>query len=155
MKPADSPAQLRHLNHLLALALGSDSQRLCEVDQTIAFIQAGRDPDSSSATLTQCARGLLSIHSPEGTQVAFQHFDLRGHPLDPLWLRPQLAEALTPLGHSGPAVLLISGLDSSIRPPGTYWTRRRIEAYRECQNLIEQLCAAMSPAHLQLSLLFV
>lgn len=132
------------LNTLLAAAAGTDPSTAADIRSAIEYSRRqGELPGPHTSTHDPIAK-IATIHLHGRPDWAHAHLNLSLHGRDPLFIRAQLVDALRSIAGAPNAILIITGVISSIRPPGHRWSAKRRAAYRSTLHLIESIVARLS-----------
>ncbi len=132
------------LNTLLTAAAGTDPSTAADIRSAIEYSRrCGGDPQLSFGSHDPVAK-IAHIHLHGRPDWAHVHLNLSQHGCDPLFIRSQLVEALRSIAGARNAILIVTGVATSICPPGQRWSPKRKAAYRSTIRLIEAIVARLS-----------
>lgn len=142
--PAEIYRTYHKLNTLLTAAAGTDPATAADIRSAIEYSRReGPLPGAPTGTHDPVAK-IATIHLHGRPDWAHVHLNLALHGRDPLFIRAQLVDALRSIAGAPNAILIITGVISSIRPPGQRWSAKRRAAYRTTISLIESIVARLS-----------
>lgn len=113
---------------------------------------------NARASLEDFARTAVELLKDQNqlpTSYGLHLLDLRGKDFDPLWLQEELVRCFKKLSGCRHALLLVSGLKSSLTVRGKRFTHKRREQQEATIDYIDELAGRYSSPSMQLTLLYV
>lgn len=132
------------IHALLTAAAETDPATAADIRSAIDYcLREGEQapvPDISDDPVSRIA----AIHLHGRPDWAHAHVDLSQHGLEPLFIRASVISAMRSIAGTPNAIIIVTGILSSIRPSGTRWTSRRRASYESTVRLIESIIARLS-----------
>ena len=148
----DKSDRIKLLNALLAGSVSREMRLSAEASAGIDAALSELARSSRPADLREFAKSMLSIYDP-GAEAEVMEFDERH--FDPLFAIPELVSAMRRLSGFPRSVLIVYGLDSSLRGASGRGVRRRRAEYSRNVAFIEDYAMRYADLLPNLKILFV
>lgn len=145
--------KIKLLNNLLAMGSPFAGDFYCDAARGVSQAVKDAEAGGGSLNVADFVKNVLPIYDSTA-QVELLEFG-EGH-FDPLFAIPTISQAVKRLSGFPRAILVIYGLDSTLKNPLTHRaTKRRANEYSENIEFIEEYVSRYKTAFANLEILFV